>query len=223
MTTLPNTAPIRLPRQTPGLPSPNGNGHVTALAPVAAHPVLGVPHAGGPGAAQLTPADVWRVIRSNLWLIILSLLVAGGAGVAVNQYVLKPYFSRFTSTGLVRVSTDVQKKGIVDPQRLVEASTIAVEQEANNQASMLRHESLLIDVLSDVNSKIRQTRWWAECGSVEKAKEELMDHFVMPNHGIAAKNRCIGVNHHLVFDGGMALGRCQLLCHTERAERDALI
>jgi len=189
MTTLPNTAPIRLPRQTPGLPSPNGNGHVTALAPVMPHPVLGAPNAAGPGAAQLTPADVWRVIRSNLWLIILSLLVAGGAGVAVNQYVLKPYYSRYTSTGLARVSTDRMKQAIIDPQHAGEPSTIAIEQEANNQASMLRHDSLLIDVLSDVNNKIRQTRWWAECGSVEKAKEELMDHFSVapvPDSGLIA-------------------------------------
>src|SRR5689334_10148773 len=91
MTTLPHTAPIRLPRQTGGqLPSPNGNGHVTALAH-AQHPVFAVPHAGA-GGAQLTPSDVWRVIRSNLWLIILSLLVSAGAGVAVNQYILKPYY-----------------------------------------------------------------------------------------------------------------------------------
>ena len=55
MTTLPNTAPIRLPRQTPGLPSPNGNGHVTALAPVMPHPVLGVPNAAGPAPRSSRP------------------------------------------------------------------------------------------------------------------------------------------------------------------------
>ena len=190
MTTLPHTAPIRLPRQTSAgqLPGPNGNGHVTTLAPHGPHAVFPVPHAGG-GAAQLTPSDVWRVIRSNLWLIILSLIVFSGAGVAVNQYILKPYFSRYTSTALCRVTTDAKLRGDID-LRGAELSTPAVEQEANNQASMLRHESLLIEVLSDPNSKIRQTRWWAECGgNVEVAKEELMDHFSVapiPDSGLIA-------------------------------------
>jgi capsular exopolysaccharide synthesis family protein len=187
MTTLPNTAPIRLPRQTSAgeLLGPNGNGHVTALAPLAPHAAFPVPHPGA-GGAQLTPGDVWRVVRSNLWLIILSLLVSAGAGVAVNQYILKPYYSRYTSTALCKVSTDAIKQGSFD-NIAREVSTPAVEQEANNQASMLRHESLLIDVLSDPNNKIRQTKWWLECGTVEKAKEELMDHFAVspiPDSGL---------------------------------------
>ena len=54
MTTLPTTTPMRLPR------------------PVAQTPLA----LGGPSYAQQAPqfqmsgADVWRVIRSNIWLIL---------------------------------------------------------------------------------------------------------------------------------------------------------
>src|SRR5215218_2388886 len=110
MTTLPNTASIRLPRQTSAgqLSGPNGNGHLPALAPhgpsAMAFPVA---HGGGAaGAAPLSPADVW--------LIILSLMVAAAGGWAVNQYILKPYYSRYTSTALCRVYTDSMKKMQLD-------------------------------------------------------------------------------------------------------------
>jgi uncharacterized protein involved in exopolysaccharide biosynthesis len=184
MTTLPHTAPIRLPRQTSAgqLPGPGGNGHVPTLAGGGSHgPVLIGPAAGGPGgAAQMAPADVWRVIRSNLWLIILSLVLSVVAGYAVNQYVLKPHYSKYTSTALVRVYTDQQTATKIDPSRGIAASGIDIPQEAATQASMLRHESLLIEVLGDPNSKIRQTQWWNEMGgNPEKAKEDLLDHFAV--------------------------------------------
>src|SRR5687768_5566419 len=116
MTTLPHTAPLRLPRSAGQLTGPNGNGQVTSLAGPNGHagPVfIGGP--GAPGAAQMAPADVWRVIRSHMWLIILSLVVFGAGGYAINQYVLKPHYSKFTSTALCRVSTDSMIKAKVDP------------------------------------------------------------------------------------------------------------
>lgn len=178
MTTLPHTS-IRLPRQTPGqLPGSNGNGHMT-LAPYGPQAVFPVAHPGA-GGAQLTPADVWRVVRSNLWLIILSLVVCTAAGWAVNQYILKPHYSRYTSTALCRVYTDAQTKRWLNPTSGGDAPGFAIQQEQHTQAGMLRHESLLIDVLTDQQNKIRQTRWWAECnGSVEKAKEELLEDFAV--------------------------------------------
>ena len=76
MTTLPQNNPMRLPRPS-GAP------------PVLAHP-------GGPGlahatpqATQLTAADVWRVVRGNLWLIVLCVAVFAAAGVALNYYLAR--------------------------------------------------------------------------------------------------------------------------------------
>jgi capsular exopolysaccharide synthesis family protein len=180
MTTLPHTAPIRLPRQTSAgqLPGP-GNGQMTIAGPGALGPVLVGPGGAAPGAAQMAPADVLRVIRSNLWLIILSLILSVAGGWAVNQYILKPHYSRYTSTALCRVYTDSVVKGKIDPTRDV-GGGVDTQQEAATQASMLRHESLLIDVLGDPSNKIRQTRWWNEFGNnVEAAKEDLLDHFAV--------------------------------------------
>src|SRR5829696_8147630 len=105
MTTLPHTAPIRLPRQTSAgqLPGPSGNGQMSIAAPGGHGPVLIGHGPGAPGSAQMAPGDVLRVIRSNLWLIILSLVLSVVGGWSVNQYVLKPHYSRYTSTALCRV------------------------------------------------------------------------------------------------------------------------
>jgi len=70
MTTLPTTTPMRLPR------------------PVAQTPLA----LGGPVGAQqassfqMTGADVWRVIRSNIWLIIGLLVLSGAGGFGVYKY-----------------------------------------------------------------------------------------------------------------------------------------
>jgi len=151
---------------------------MSIAAPGGHAPVLIGHGPGAPGSAQMAPGDVLRVIRSNLWLIILSLILSVVGGWSVNQYVLKPHYSRYTSTALCRVYTDSQTKNKIDPSRDNGASGFDIQQEAATQASMLRHESLLIEVLGDGNSKIRQTRWWNEFGNnVELAKEDLLDHF----------------------------------------------
>ena len=171
MTTLPQTAPIRLPRTGGQMPGQLGPIQTQA------HPVLAVPVAA---QSQMGPADVWRVIRSNLWLIILSLVVFGAGGYLVNRFVLKPHFARYESTALLRVSTTGETfRSRFTPGDISDSYETAIRQEAATQAGMLRHESLLIDVLSDPNNKIRTTTWWNECGNIEKAKEDLLDYFVV--------------------------------------------
>lgn len=166
MTTLPQTAPLRLPRH----PAGQAPGQLAHPAHV---PVLHVPAAG----AQLTPADVWRVIRSNLWLITLSLIVFGVGGYLVNRYILRPYYSRYESVGLCRVFTNAEIQGKMMTIMSPDAFDSAVRQEQATQRGMLQHESLLIDVLQDPQSKIRTTTWWNQFGNnVEKAKEDLLDH-----------------------------------------------
>src|SRR6476661_2596115 len=171
MTTLPQTAPIRLPRTIPAGQLPGQLGPIATHA----HPVFPTPLGNAPMAA----ADVWRVIRSNLWLIILMLAVFAGGGYATNRYILKPHFARYESTALLRVTPLSQLfRSQVAPTEMTEAVDIAVRQEAMTQAAMLKHDSLLIEVLNDQNSKVRETQWWQEFGNdVQKAKEDLADHF----------------------------------------------
>src|SRR5665213_2319866 len=92
MTTLPQTTPMRLPRPTPThLAIPNANGH----------PV----HIPAPAAqAGLTIQDVARIIRANLWLIVLFAIGAGIGGFFLNQWLALKY-PRFVSTGWIEVHT----------------------------------------------------------------------------------------------------------------------
>src|SRR6476469_10555841 len=87
MTSLPQTAPSRLAR-------PASNGQLPG-------PVL-MAQAGG--ANPLTGADIWRVIRANIWLILGTLIAAAVVGYLANMWLLAK-FSRYTSTGLLAVRT----------------------------------------------------------------------------------------------------------------------
>ena len=87
MTTLPQTTPIRLPRPAGGTPLAIPSG----------------PAAAGPaGGFQMTGADVWRVIRANLWLVILLVVVCGVGGYFFNGYLEKNY-AIYTATGYIRI------------------------------------------------------------------------------------------------------------------------
>src|SRR4051794_33964737 len=175
MTTLPQTAPIRLPRTVTGGQMPGQLGPIQAQV----HPVF--PMGGSAGQSQMGPADVWRVIRSNFWLILITLILFSVGGYLVNRFILRPYFSRYESAALLRISTNMETmKPRMDIGQMSDSWEAAIRQEAVTQAGMLKHDSLLIDVLSDPNNKIRQTTWWAEYGgNVEKAKEDLQDYFVV--------------------------------------------
>src|SRR4051812_15411070 len=92
MTTLPQTTSIQLPRPVgPG-------GAITHAAPT---PLS----AGGMAASgSMTGADVWRVIRSNIWLIIGSVVVAVVLGYFLNTY-LRAFHARYTATGYVAIQS----------------------------------------------------------------------------------------------------------------------
>src|SRR5690242_11204995 len=135
MTTLPQTTAIRLPRQAGS----------TQLAPSAANGVrtLAVPgmHGGGGGAAAggMSGSDVWRVIRSHIWLILLMLVVSGVAGYFVNLY-LSIHYPRFTAVGYIQVQPIVRNP--VDPrEQAADPAMLAVEQKT--QAQSLLTEALL--------------------------------------------------------------------------------
>src|SRR5271155_5396360 len=88
MTTLPQTTPIRLPR-------PAGGSQLAV-------PSYTSPAALGSGGFQMSGADVWRVIRANLWLVFLLVTACGIGGYFFNGYLEKNY-AVYTATGYVRI------------------------------------------------------------------------------------------------------------------------
>jgi hypothetical protein len=93
MTTLPQTTTMRLPR-------PNG---AQVLAPPGVGPSIAI---GGQPGFQMTGADVWRVIRANLWLIIGVVMLSGIAGVGLHLWLANKY-PKYTATGLQRIDPPV--------------------------------------------------------------------------------------------------------------------
>src|SRR4051812_5056151 len=85
MTTLPTTTPIRLPR------------------PAGATP-LAAPYTQTPAqTSTMTGADAWRVVRTNLWWIMLVVVICAGIGYGLNWYLLR-YHSSFTAVGFTQVN-----------------------------------------------------------------------------------------------------------------------
>jgi succinoglycan biosynthesis transport protein ExoP len=163
MTTLPQTTPIRLPRPAGG----------TALAvPTAA---ISVPSA--PVAPPMSGADVWRVIRANMWLIIVFVVAFGVGGYFLNTYLAKndPVY---TTTGLIR-TLPMQA---IDPLRATNAGVDiqALFNDQHTEAALLMSEGLVNQVLMDPSSPIRQTTWWTNTcgGDPQRARGQISSKFV---------------------------------------------
>jgi succinoglycan biosynthesis transport protein ExoP len=142
MTTLPQTTPIRLPRVAGSsqLAVPSGTASVGVAAP----------------GLQMSPGDVWRVIRANLWLIILLGIVSAVSGYFLNGY-LAAHFARYSASGLIRIRP---LQG-ADPLHVAPPLDInSMEMEKQTLARMIKSDSLLDDVLMEADSPLRQTPWW---------------------------------------------------------------
>lgn len=160
MTTLPQVQSVRLPR------APGG-----AIAQHGPHqPIAGI---------QFTAADVWRLIRANLWLIITLVLVAAAAGIVVNM-MLARWMPRYTSTGLIQVQSTAALT-YINPLNM-EAGAPAMDQnsielEQKTQASLLTSPQLISKVFQIPDSKIRQTEWFAGFhNDVAAAQRNLLKH-----------------------------------------------
>src|SRR5438034_765525 len=138
MTTLPTTTPMRLPR------------------PVAQTPLA----LGGPVGAQqassfqMTGADVWRVIRSNIWLIIGLLVLSGAGGFGVYKY-LDRYYSSYTAYGICQINPPERfHVRMEDQPQTTDVTALALDQ--RTQAQLLKQEALFIQVLQDPNAELRK-------------------------------------------------------------------
>ena len=159
MTTLPTTTPMRLPR-------PAG------ATPLALPGALPAQQAAG---TQMTGADVWRVIRSNIWLILIMLVVFTGLGFGMYWF-LDKYHSSYTATGFIQINPP-QRIGLrsEDPT-MTDIGGINLDQ--RTQAALLSQDALFIQVLQNPNSEVRKTSWFQSFrGDVFAAKDDLVDHF----------------------------------------------
>jgi capsular exopolysaccharide synthesis family protein len=173
MTTLPQTTAVRLPQT------------INPSAP----PVTYVPGtaAGGGGAAgrgQMTGADVWRVIRANLLLIIVMVVLAGIGGYFLNGYLAQNH-PQFTATGYLQIRTGVIKNAVED--RSDDLADQAVIRLARTQAALLQTDTLYSNVLKK-NGRLRETKWFAKFTEIDPAtnrprinirdaREYLQDYF----------------------------------------------
>jgi capsular exopolysaccharide synthesis family protein len=135
---------------------------------------LAFPAAAAPQAQQGS-GDVWRVIRSHIWLI---LIVAGVlaplAGVGANWYLGK-YHPRFTAAGFVQVQPQVQPTAVAKGD-MAQADPATTALEIRTQAQLLKTEALISKVLSNANSEVRRTHWFSQFGGdTRRAKAEFED------------------------------------------------
>ncbi len=161
MTTLPQTTPIRLPRA-------GGNSQMAMPATmVAPQSVV----AQGPGFS-MTGGDVWRVIRANLWLIILFVVIGGVSGYFLNGY-LEQHYSSYTASGKVRI-LPMQSPDPLHPAPMIGDSN-SLEIEKATEMNRFKSEALVDDMLKDLDNPIRQINWWkVTCGGNPDKAHELL-------------------------------------------------
>ena len=148
MTTLPQTISAR----------PRPAQSVSAMPAVASPMVMPMPYQGQQVQQGLTGNDIWRVFRQNLWMFVLVIILSGAAGFGLNEY-LKRNHTYFTAQGKVLVQP---------PARFDPTGTVRLDEQGNdidlkmilqNQVQQLTNELLLTEILQDVNSKTRQSKW----------------------------------------------------------------
>ena len=159
MTTLPQTTPIRLPRVTSSSSSalavPNGSSGAVMTGPV----------------VQMTAGDVWRVIRSNLWLIVLLVGVSAVGGFFLNDYLAKHY-SAYSSSGLIRIRP-LQPLDPLHGVAAMDSGSLEIAQQTQTQ--MIKSDGLIDEVLKQSDNPIRQTNWWRQtCGADPQRAHELL-------------------------------------------------
>jgi capsular exopolysaccharide synthesis family protein len=130
------------------------------MLPPAGHIMNGQGSGGGGHAAAggMSPGDVWRVIRGNLYLIFCCLIASAIIGYVVNNY-LSRYHSRYTAHGYISIKPPT----VYDPKTgtmvtLGEFPGLVIFQ--RTQAMLIKNESLFTHVLQNPASPIRNTSWY---------------------------------------------------------------
>jgi polysaccharide biosynthesis transport protein len=167
MTTLPQTTSLRLPRPS------NGAAITTTAGPIGAGAAYGA--AGTPGF-HMTGADVWRVIRSNLWLIVILTGLSLAAGIGLYLFLMNKHAS-YTATGYIQIQPVIQFELNRSNQPEVNQQTLAIEQRTH--ATLLTDVGLLGRLFSNPNRAIRETSWFKQFANeknpISAAKEDLRE------------------------------------------------
>lgn len=200
MTTLPQTIDSRQPDSSRsgtgsnGYPPGYAGGY--SAAPVSTLPAISAPmQLGHPGASsagvQLSGADIMRVLRENLWLILLSLIVSAAAGYALNEYLKRDYLA-YTSEGLLVVQTPED----FDPtNEFITRTPLTDEQQLDvrlqTQVANLKSDALFQAILQDAGSPLHSSTWLKEEAgnpdgtlNEDRVKELLLEKYkVIPREG----------------------------------------
>jgi polysaccharide biosynthesis transport protein len=163
MTTLPQAAALRLPRPA------------FSNLPVTAVPLGGaVGYPQQSSASAMTGADIWRVIRSNFWLILLMLIVSAAAGYGMNYWLLR-YHPRYTAEGKVLVLGTVEDTaaGLLRESNSLDINTLPMEVALHR--AMLKDPLLITKVLQNPNTEVRSTLWFKRYSTIQDAKQDLAD------------------------------------------------
>lgn len=169
MTTLPTTSNFRLPR------GPGSGGPMVPPTP---------PTGGGSGglAPALTPADIWRVLRGNLWLIAAVVIVAVAVGIGIYTYLLKND-PKYRSLGQLLVNRPYRINPTNQASNDMANDDFNLVIEQRTQQAQILSEALWSDVL-EKNTVVRDSAWFknlqarsARTGidAIRLAKEELTD------------------------------------------------
>lgn len=165
MTTLPQTAGARYPR---------------AGARAASIPALAQPAAGASSAANsLTFSDVIRILRANIFWIILITLLALVIGFLINQFVLLKYFKKYTAESLLQVQLD----SVIDTENksqslAMDKSVLEIRQKT--LANKLSSKYLIRSVLSNDQGALAKSGWMGEFRengalNIDEAVDEVQD------------------------------------------------
>jgi capsular exopolysaccharide synthesis family protein len=122
--------------------------------------------------AGMTPADVLRVLRANVWLIAGSIVLAIIVGAIVNE-VLRRYYPRYTATGYIQVQPRQFYNPLTKGQETIgDFALLAVE--LRTQAQLIKQEGLFTRVLQDGTSRIRDTDWFKRYMVLTDSQGRLM-------------------------------------------------
>ena len=165
MTTLPQTTAIR----------PLRAGGSTQLAPVMAGGPLA--NAGAPVSSGMSGGDLWRIIRNNVWLIVLMMTLSGVGGYVVHKY-LERTSPRYTAAGYIQIKVSTEDPFNHKRSEEVDTGNLLIEQKT--QAAYLTSDALLTKVLQNDGSDIRKTAWFMKFkGDIPAAKEDFQEYYVV--------------------------------------------
>jgi capsular exopolysaccharide synthesis family protein len=149
MTTLPTTTSIRLPKRA-------GAGNQPLAMPSTPMGPIGMPVA----QPLLTPADVWRVIRGNFWIIVATCIVAGMVGFGLYWWQAQTN-PKFEAVGWVEVLRQTRVDPRTSEMIAMDDGIFDLKIEQRTQTEKLLNEALWTSVI-DTNPKVRELEWFAK-------------------------------------------------------------